>query len=249
MEIEAKRAGALFVNERWLGGTITNYRIIKKNMNKLADFLKRRESGDFEKYTKKERLLLDREIAKLQASVGGIAALQGKPAALFIIDIKREKTAVREGLRYEVPIAALVDTNSDPTGIKYVIPGNDDAMRSIALIVKAVADAVEEGYKDWSKKVEAGEISTTPKLDADGEVIIEKVVAPTPEEIEKIETPPEPEAVSATEGLRGTKTVPENPEVPGVSAPKKAAKTTKVAKVEKSGAKRRVAPRTKKVVK
>ena len=233
IEIEAKRSGSLFVNERWLGGTITNFRIIKKNMNKLADFLKKREEGSFDKYTKKERLLLDREIAKLQASVGGIAALQGTPAALFAIDIRREKTSVREANRFEVPVVALVDTNSDPSGIKYVIPGNDDAMRSIALIVKVIADAVEEGYKEWAKNAAAREVAKKEEIIVKGEL-------PTEDEVTAIETPPEPVAVSATEVLRGSKQI---PEISKVSAPKKVAKPKKIKVGKDQGAKHRAKTR------
>jgi small subunit ribosomal protein S2 len=154
IELEAERAGALFVNERWLGGTITNYRIIRKNMDKLVDFMKKKESGEFDKYTKKERLLIDREIEKLQKSVGGIVNLQGKPAAIFVVDSRREKTAVKEANIAGIPVAAIVDTNSDPTVVDYPIPGNDDAIRSIASIVKVVADAVESGYAEYARKAE-----------------------------------------------------------------------------------------------
>jgi len=195
IEIEAKRSGALFVNERWLGGTITNFRVIKENMKKLADFLRKREEGEFEKYTKKEQLLLDRQIEKLQASVGGIAALQGRPDALFVVDARREKTAVREASRYEISVVGLVDTNTNPSRINYVIPGNDDAMRSIALIVKAVADAVEAGYKEWSRKVEEGEASA-----AGLEAAKQAAADGAAEEVETAsESESEPEAVKPKE--------------------------------------------------
>ncbi|OGC47543.1 30S ribosomal protein S2 [candidate division WWE3 bacterium RIFCSPHIGHO2_01_FULL_42_13] len=149
---EAKRAGALFVNDRWLGGTVTNFRIVRKNIDKLVDFINKRQTGQFDKYTKKERLLLDREIDKLQISVGGIVGLQGKPAALFIIDTRREKTAINEARITGIPVVAIVDTNSDPRNINYLIPGNDDAIRSISTIVKPVADAVAEGYAEYAEK-------------------------------------------------------------------------------------------------
>lgn len=151
VEVEAKRAGSLFVTERWLGGTITNFDIISKNMTKLTDYLKKREEGEFEKYTKKERLLLDREIQKLQNSVGGIVGFNGKPGAVFVVDSKREKTAVKEANIKGVPVVGLVDTNSDPLVVDYVIPGNDDAIRSIATVVKVVAGAVESGYAEYAK--------------------------------------------------------------------------------------------------
>ena len=152
IKVEAERAGALFVNERWLGGTITNFEVIGKNMTKLTDYLKKRESGEFEKYTKKERLLLDREIGKLQSSVGGIVGFNGKPGAVFVVDSKREKTVVKEANINGIPVVGLIDTNSDPKMIEYVIPGNDDAIRSIAAVVKVVADAVESGYAEYAKR-------------------------------------------------------------------------------------------------
>ncbi|HQG58762.1 MAG TPA: 30S ribosomal protein S2, partial [bacterium] len=149
IEKEAKRSGALYVNERWVGGTITNFETIKKNIDKLLSYLKSREEGKFSIYTKKERLLIDREIEKLQASYGGISSLRKTPEVLFVIDTKREKTAIREAKRSGVPVVAIVDTNANPEDIDYPIPGNDDAIKSVALIVRAIADAVEEGYKEF----------------------------------------------------------------------------------------------------
>lgn len=151
LEIESKRSGALYVTERWIGGTLTNYKVIKKNIDKLLNFIRRKETGDLERYTKKERLLIDREIEKLQRYVGGIVALRGTPSAIVAIDTRRERTAINEASKYNVPVVALVDTNSDPSGVKYVIPGNDDAIKSVALILKAMADAIEEGYNDYEK--------------------------------------------------------------------------------------------------
>ena len=151
IEKEAKRSGALYVNERWVGGTITNFETIKKNIDKLLSYLKSREEGKFSIYTKKERLLIDREIEKLQASYGGISSLRKTPEVLFVIDTKREKTAIREAKRSGVPVVAIVDTNANPEDIDYPIPGNDDAIKSVALIVRAIADAVEEGYKEFGK--------------------------------------------------------------------------------------------------
>ena len=151
IEKEAKRSGALYVNERWVGGTITNFETIKKNIDKLLDYLKNREDDKFSVYTKKERLLIDREIEKLQASYGGISSLKKTPEVLFVVDPKREKTAIREAKRAGVSVVAIVDTNANPEDIDYPIPGNDDAIKSVALIVRAIADAVEEGYKEFGK--------------------------------------------------------------------------------------------------
>lgn len=154
VSIEAKRSGAMYVIERWIGGTITNHRVIRLNIDKLLNTIRKKELGELEKYTKKERLLIDREVEKLQRSIGGITALKGVPAALVVVDSKREKTAVREAVRSGVKVVGLVDTNSNPAGVDYVIPGNDDALKSIALILKAFGDAVEAGYKKYAKDVE-----------------------------------------------------------------------------------------------
>jgi small subunit ribosomal protein S2 len=147
----AIKSGALYMNERWLGGTITNFKMIKKNVEKLVGFIKKREDGSLQKYTKKERLLIDREIEKLEKYVGGIVNLKGTPAALVVIDPRKEKTAVREAVRSDLPVVALIDSNSDPSLITYPIPGNDDAIKSINLIINTLASAVEEGYKEFAK--------------------------------------------------------------------------------------------------
>jgi small subunit ribosomal protein S2 len=154
VQLEATRSGALFITERWLGGTITNYRVIKKNTDKLVDLIKKREANELTQYTKKERLLIDREIEKGNKYYGGIVTLKGAPAALFVVDTKREKTAIKEAAKAGVPVVALVDTNSDPREVTHVIPGNDDAIKSIALILKSVSSAVEEGYKEFASKSE-----------------------------------------------------------------------------------------------
>jgi len=151
VELEAKRCGAMYVNERWVGGTITNFDTIKKNLDKLLDQIKGREEEKFEIYTKRERLMIDREIEKLQIAYGGIVSLKKSPDVVFVIDPKREKTAVREARRANVPVVGIVDTNADPTEVNYPIPANDDAIKSVALLVKAIASAVEEGYREWGK--------------------------------------------------------------------------------------------------
>ncbi|NMB91916.1 30S ribosomal protein S2 [candidate division WWE3 bacterium] len=151
VELEAKRCGAMYVNERWVGGTITNFETIKKNLDKLLDLIKGREEGRFDVYTKRERLMIDRNIEKLQTSYGGIVSLKKSPEVLFVIDPRREKTAVKEARRAGVPVVGIVDTNADPTEVNYSIPANDDAIKSVALLVKAISSAVEEGYKEWGK--------------------------------------------------------------------------------------------------
>lgn len=155
VEKEAQRCGALYVTERWIGGTITNFETIKKNIDKLLDYVKGREEGKFNVYTKKERLMIDREIEKLQISYGGISSLKKAPEVLFVVDPKREKTAVREAKRSNVPVVSLIDTNADPTDTDYPIPGNDDAIKSVALIIRTISDAIEAGYKEFGKADES----------------------------------------------------------------------------------------------
>ncbi len=155
----AKKSGALYVTERWLGGTITNFRMIKKNMEKLVSLIKKREEGSLHIYTKKERLLIDREIEKLEKYVGGLVSLRGTPSAIVVVDPKKEKTSVREALRSKIGVVALIDSNSDPSNITYPVPGNDDAIKSITLIMAAFGDAVEKGYKEFAKIADKKEIT------------------------------------------------------------------------------------------
>ncbi len=157
LKSEAKRSGAHYINERWLGGIMTNHEVIKRNMKKLTDLTQRRAAGDLKMYTKKERLLIDREIDKLEKYVGGIVGLNKIPEALFIIDARREKTAIREAANVGAKVVALVDTNTDTAGIDMVIPGNDDGIKAIALILNAISDAVEAGYKDYADKLQKGD--------------------------------------------------------------------------------------------
>lgn len=190
IELEAKRCGALYVKERWIGGTITNFPNIKKNLDRLLDLMKGREDGRFDKYTKKERLLIDRDIEKSQNVYGGILSLKGTPGVLFIIDPRREKTAIREAKSLNVPTVALVDTNADPTTVDYPIPGNDDAIKSVALIMKAISSAIEEGYSEYDKikdKEKAQEESAKEEAVAEALKTAEIASEETKEIIEKFE--------------------------------------------------------------
>lgn len=148
----AKKLNQPYVNQRWLGGTLTNWGEIKKRIDRLSEMKKAREEGEYKKFTKKERLLLDREIARLEHFFGGIAQLEDLPDAIFIIDTKKEKAAVAEAAQKGIPIVAICDTNSDPTNIDYVIPANDDAQGSIKLILKKIEEAVLGPEKATKKK-------------------------------------------------------------------------------------------------
>jgi len=142
---EASRASQPYVNDRWLGGTLTNWRTIRQRINYLRELETRRDAGEFDLLKKTERLRIEREIEKLNLRLGGIRDLRDLPAMLFIVDVSHEVTAIREANTLNIPIVGVVDTNSDPDPIDYVIPSNDDAIRAIKLIVGKMADAALEG--------------------------------------------------------------------------------------------------------
>jgi len=142
---EALRAEMYYVNVRWLGGMLTNFKTIKKSIQKLNNLNKMAEDGTFDLLPKKEVAALQKEMADLERNLGGIKDMKGLPAAMFVVDPKKEKNAVDEARKLGIPVVAIVDTNCDPDEIDYVIPGNDDAIRAIKLIASVVADAVMEG--------------------------------------------------------------------------------------------------------
>jgi small subunit ribosomal protein S2 len=142
---EAARASQPYVNDRWLGGTLTNWRTIRQRINHLRDLETRRDNGEFELLKKTERLRIEREIDKLNLRLGGIREMRDLPALMFVVDVSHEQTAVREANSLKIPIVGVVDTNSDPDDIDYVIPSNDDAIRAIKLLVGKMADAALEG--------------------------------------------------------------------------------------------------------
>lgn len=144
VETEARNAGCHWVTERWLGGTLTNFQTIKKQIRRLRDLEQGATEGDFENYTKKEQLLFGREREKLSRNLEGIKMMGRLPGALFVVDAKKEKIAIQEANRLGIPVVAIVDTNADPDVITVPIPGNDDAIRSVSLITSALCDAVRE---------------------------------------------------------------------------------------------------------
>ena len=154
MESEARRCGMPFVNQRWLGGTLTNWRTIRERIQHLKNLEARRDRGEFELVTKKEALMLMREIEKLNERLGGIREMTRLPDMLFVVDTTREDTAVHEANILNIPIVAMVDTNCDPELIDYVIPSNDDAIRAIKLITSKIADAVLEGAATRKEELE-----------------------------------------------------------------------------------------------
>lgn len=148
---EAKRCGTFYVNQRWLGGMLTNFSTIKKSIEKLKKLETMKEDGTLNRHTKKEATAFEKERERLDKNLSGIKDMPSLPGALFIVDPKKERIAVHEAKKLSIPIVAIVDTNSDPDEIDYVIPGNDDAIRAIKLITSKIADAVIEGKEALSK--------------------------------------------------------------------------------------------------
>ena len=146
--------GMPYVTGRWLGGTLTNYAIISKMIKKYKKLMERSEAGEFVKYTKKEQLDITREIEELEDLIGGISTLSKMPDAVFLLDLKKEKTALREALKKKIPIVALCDTNTNPEEIDYPIPANDDAVKSIEMLVGLMASAVLEGKSKRAQETE-----------------------------------------------------------------------------------------------
>ena len=156
---EAERCGQYYVNQRWLGGLLTNFQTVQKSIKRLKDLESMQTDGRYEKLTKKERIKLDRERESLNKNLSGIKAMSRLPDAVFIIDVKKEEIAVAEANRLGIPIVAVVDTNCSPEGIDYVIPGNDDALRAVRLFASRIADAIVEGNQIAT---EGGVVSTEP---------------------------------------------------------------------------------------
>jgi len=162
VEEEANRCGAYYINRRWLGGTLTNFETIRTRIKKLNEMEELRDNGHFDKLLKKEVAMMTRQINKLNKSLCGIKTMKGMPSLIFIVDQKRELIAIREANKAEVPVIGIVDTNCDPDGINYVIPGNDDAIRSIKLILGKMGDAILEGK---AQKEAAGKEGVSGKIE------------------------------------------------------------------------------------
>ena len=158
VETEAKRVNMPFVTERWLGGMLTNFATVRKSIKQMNKIEKMENDGTFERINKKERLMLMREKEKLHKVLGGIAELNRLPSALFIVDIKKEHIAVDEARKLNIPTIGMVDTNSNPNLIDFPIPANDDAAKSIQLVLRTVTDAIAEGLEERKKKREEEKI-------------------------------------------------------------------------------------------
>jgi len=184
IEEEAKRCDAPYINSRWLGGFLTNFSTIKKRIARLNDLERQEEEKVWDNYPKKEEMVLRRELAKLSQNLGGVKDMNELPDGVYITDVKVEETAVKEAKRMAIPIIAIVDSNCDPDMIDYLIPANDDAIKSIRLITSKVTDAIMEGSEVWRKKREMEEAAAEKEEIEEVETKVEKKAV---EQIEKIE--------------------------------------------------------------
>ncbi|MFH1683561.1 MAG: 30S ribosomal protein S2 [Candidatus Margulisiibacteriota bacterium] len=169
IEAEATRCGMFFVNQRWMGGTLTNFKTLKKNIARLNEIEKMKEDGTFELLPKKEVILIEREHRKLVRGLGGIRQMTAPPTIVFIVDTMKEQTAVKEARKLGIPIVAIVDTNADPDEVDYPVPGNDDAIRSIKLLTGIIAEAVLAGREMSKPLEEKGEEIAVPLEAAESE--------------------------------------------------------------------------------
>ena len=185
---EAERCKMFFINHRWLGGTLTNFQTIKKAVDRLKSIEAMQEDGSIDRFPKKEILLMGKERVKLDRNIGGIKNMRSMPAAVFVVDPNKERIAVKEAIKLDIPVIALTDTNCDPDGLSYIIPGNDDAIRAIKLITAAIADVALAGRSKF-KESEAIE-----------EEMVEQALAESTEEVtEETESESTPAVAESTE--------------------------------------------------
>ncbi len=180
---EAERCGMHFVNNRWLGGTLTNYTTIKKRVGRLFELENMQTDGTFDLLTKKEVAKLNLEHEKLNKNLGGIKEMKGLPDCIFVVDPRKEYIAVAEARRLNIPVVGIVDTNCDPDAVDYVIPGNDDAIRAVKLIASVMANAVIEGKQGQEDSAESVEAELLANAEAEEKPSMETVVAEA-EEVE-----------------------------------------------------------------
>jgi small subunit ribosomal protein S2 len=209
IEGDAKRVGMPYVNHRWLGGLLTNWRTIAERIERLHELRRLRDEGQLALLPPKERIAMQGELEKLEANLGGVADMRKQPDAIFIVDLRKEQLAVREARRLGMPVIALVDTNCDPDEADFVIPGNDDAIRSCSLIIRAVADGIEAGKAkatpaDFAPPIE----ETGPEAPAEAEAPGEPEAAPAEAEA-RAEPEPEPVASAGEDALPQPAAVPQ----------------------------------------
>jgi len=183
---EAMRCNMFYINHRWLGGTLTNFQTIKKAVDRLKSIEAMQEDGSINRFPKKEILLMEKERVKLDRNIGGIKNMRTMPAAVFVVDPNKEQIAVKEAINLNIPVIALTDTNCNPDGLSYIIPGNDDAIRAIKLITSAIAETVLDGR---SKFTEAEALEE--------EMVEQALAEPTEETVEETEEPKSTPAAEA----------------------------------------------------
>jgi small subunit ribosomal protein S2 len=228
VENEAKRVGMPYVNHRWLGGLLTNWRTMSDRIDRLHEMRRLRDEGQMELLPAKERISMAGELEKLEANLGGVADMRKQPDAIFIMDLKKEQLAVREARRLGLPVIALVDTNADPDEAEYVIPGNDDAIRSCALITRVIANAIAEGKqkvsaRDFAKQENGSAPATAPTAAPAAEAEAPAAAEQPPAESEAVEEAPEPAAPVAVAEPEAAEPEPGEPEA---AAPEAAAPET-----------------------
>jgi len=215
IKLEATRAGMPYVNHRWLGGMLTNYKTVRQSIKRLKELEKMQEEGIFDRLSKKEALIRTREMEKLEKSIGGIKNMGGLPDVLFIIDTMYEATAIEEARRLGIPVVAVVDTNSSPDNVEYIVPGNDDAIRAIRLYLSGIVDAIvdakasiretAEEANDEAKKSKAGptvktKVKTKVKtVEAPVEAVVEEEVVVVVEEPKAEKKPVKKAAIKKAE--------------------------------------------------
>ena len=210
IEEQADRVGMPYVNHRWLGGLLTNWRTISDRIERLHELRRLREEGQLALLPPKERIAMEAELVKLDSNLGGVADMRKQPDAMLVIDLRKEQLAVREARRLGLPIIALVDTNCDPDEADYVVPGNDDAIRSCSLVVRVIADAIEAGKAKATPQDFAPAPAEETQPEAEAEAKVEEAPAaeaepePEPPVAEPEPEPPaaEPEAVPVPEGAQ-----------------------------------------------
>jgi small subunit ribosomal protein S2 len=207
---QAERVGMPYVNHRWLGGLLTNWRTISERIARMHELRRLRDEGQLDLLPPKERISMTAELEKLEVNLGGVADMKSVPDAVFVIDLRKEQLAVREARRLGLPVIALVDTNCDPDDADYVIPGNDDAIRSCSLIVRVIADAIEAG----KTRVTAQEMAAPA---AEAEPQAEAEAQPQPEAAAEDEPQPEPEPEPEPAAVAVAETAKPEPEAPAES--------------------------------
>lgn len=203
VEQEAERSGSFYITERWLGGMLTNFQTIKQQIRRLKDLERGIEEGAYEFYTKKEQLLLEREREKLNKYLAGVKDMGRLPGAIFVVDARKETIALKEANKLGIPVVAIADTNADPDSIDYPIPGNDDAIRSVALITGAIADAIEAARREMpDDQVREDEGGVTYSTELGAQEVEERPGAKKPKRRPKRRRP-RPEAIAQVRTAAG----------------------------------------------